>query len=74
MFLTDFGQLITDLQALKINVATECDVSPSTISSIKKGGSKDPRHSLGQKILLLHRTHCPELSVHRGEVIADECG
>lgn len=39
----------------EVRIAGFCGCTQSTINSIATGNTKDPRHSLGDKLLNLHR-------------------
>lgn len=40
-------------------IAAACGCSQAAISEIARGRVGEPRHGLGEKLLALHREHCP---------------
>ena len=64
--MTDWKALIRDLRAKRGGNMTVAQIAtavgaknPSNISELaRNGGSKEPRHHLGQKILALHAERC----------------
>jgi len=55
--------LINELSAKNLTVqriAEETQTKRTTISSLKTGQNAEPYWSRGQKLIELHRTHCPD--------------